>query len=143
MTIGEIIKEYRESQYLSQREFAKICDLSNAYISLLEAGKNPKTGRPISPDMKSLAKISKGLGCSLNDLFIRMEGETVSLENSEVRAEFQKLPTARGNKTVTFTLSPAEVLLLQTVRNLDEKALDDLQQFADFLLKKNPKSKTE
>ena len=36
MKIGEYIRQYREENKLSQREFAKMCGLSNAYISMLE-----------------------------------------------------------------------------------------------------------
>ena len=47
MTLGMIIKEYRERNRLSQRQFALMCDVSNGYISMLEEGRNPKTNEPM------------------------------------------------------------------------------------------------
>ena len=35
MTLGDCIREYREAHDLSQRQFAELCGLSNAYISIL------------------------------------------------------------------------------------------------------------
>lgn len=49
MTIGECIKAYRDEKGLSQRRFAELCGLSNAYISILERNVNPKTGRSPAP----------------------------------------------------------------------------------------------
>ena len=43
MTIGKIIKNYREEKNMSQRQFARKCKLSNGYIAMLERGINPKT----------------------------------------------------------------------------------------------------
>ena len=44
MKIGDLIQKYRAEHDMSQRQFAIMCGLSNGYISMLEKGKNPKTG---------------------------------------------------------------------------------------------------
>jgi transcriptional regulator with XRE-family HTH domain len=36
MKLGEIIKNYRTENDISMREFAKMADMSNAYVSMLE-----------------------------------------------------------------------------------------------------------
>lgn len=40
MELGEIIKQYRVEHGLSQRQFSKMCGVSNTYISFLENGRN-------------------------------------------------------------------------------------------------------
>lgn len=79
MTIGELIKEYRAEHGLSQRQFAKRCDLSNGYIAMLERGENPSTGEPIKSTIPALKKIATGMGISLNMLFSTVEDIGVSM----------------------------------------------------------------
>lgn len=79
MTLGEIIKEYRQNNKLSQRKFAKICKLSNGYISMLEDGRNPKTEEPIIPTLVTLKKLADAMNTSLDDLMMMMDEMPVSL----------------------------------------------------------------
>ncbi len=74
MTIGKIIKNYREEKNLSQRQFAKKCKISNGYIAMLERGGiNPKTKKPIELTIRVLSKIAEGLEVSLIRLIEMME----------------------------------------------------------------------
>ena len=68
MTLGELIKDYREKNRMSQRKFALRCGVSNGYISMLEDGKNPATGKPLVPKIDKIMLIADGLGCSLTEL---------------------------------------------------------------------------
>lgn len=69
MKIGEYIKEYRERMGLSQRKFAAQCDLSNAFINMLEKDENPKTGKPIELSIGKYKKIANGTGVTVDQLF--------------------------------------------------------------------------
>jgi transcriptional regulator with XRE-family HTH domain len=69
LKIGDFIKQYRDANNLSQREFAKRCNVSNGYISMLEEGKNPKTNEPIVPTLATYGKIANAMGMTVNDLF--------------------------------------------------------------------------
>ena len=42
MTLGDIIKNYREQNNITIVEFAKACSLSKGYISMLENNINPR-----------------------------------------------------------------------------------------------------
>jgi transcriptional regulator with XRE-family HTH domain len=53
MKIGEAIKQYREEHGLSQRTFARRCDLSNAQISWLEIGVG-SNGKPLTTPKKAV-----------------------------------------------------------------------------------------
>lgn len=68
MLIGDIIKDYRKEKGLSQRDFAKKCNLSHTYISALEKKYDIRTGKPIAPTLDVVKKISDALNIPLQDL---------------------------------------------------------------------------
>ena len=47
MTLGDIIKRYRNDHALSMDAFSERSGISKAYISLLEKNRHPKTGKPM------------------------------------------------------------------------------------------------
>lgn len=79
MTIGDVIKKYREEHDLSQRQFALKCGISNGYISMLERGENPKTHEPIMPSLAALKAIASAMELSLNDLLTQVDDMPVDL----------------------------------------------------------------
>ena len=83
MTLGDLITKYREDNDLSQRQFAAKCDLSNAYISLLEKGENPRTGQPIVPNITQYKKLARGMKMSINELFAAIEDAPIDISVSE------------------------------------------------------------
>lgn len=87
MTLGMIIKEYRERNRLSQRQFALMCDVSNGYISMLEEGRNPKTNEPIVPSLATMKKLAKAMGISLNDLMSQADDMEISLSDKKAPAD--------------------------------------------------------
>lgn len=68
MTIGEIIKKYRENNNISMDDFSRLSGLSKGYISMLEKNENPRTKLPIMPTTKTLASVAKVLGVSVSEL---------------------------------------------------------------------------
>ena len=84
MTIGELIKQYREDHKLSQRQFAELCgDVTNGYISMVEQGKNPSTGKPIIPSIDKLAAFARGMGMSLHQLVEMTDDSFVYIGESD------------------------------------------------------------
>ena len=79
MKLGDLIREYREKQNISQRQFADRCGLSNGYISMIEKGVNPNTGKPIIPTLPQLNKIAKGLNLSVMEMFEAVEDMPVDI----------------------------------------------------------------
>lgn len=106
MKLGEIIKNYRAAHRLSLRDFATQCGTSHSYISMLEDGKNSKTGEPIIPTISTLKKIATALEMPLNDLLSLAEDMPVSLE------DILSPPTP----TPSPDLSDAEAALLELFR---------------------------
>lgn len=68
MTLGDIIRNYRETNNITLGEFANTCSLSKGYISMLENNINPRNNKPISPTLPSMAKVASGMGIDLDTL---------------------------------------------------------------------------
>lgn len=111
MTLGDIVKQYREEHDLSQRQFAAACELSNGYISMLEKNENPKTGLPMVPSITAMKKIADVMGVALNDLMDQIDDMTVSIQTP---AKKNKELTVRIDDELTlqfiegFSRLPAE-----------------------------------
>ena len=69
MKLSELIIDYRQKMNISQREFSRKCDLSNTYISFIENEKNPKTGRPLVPNLEQYKKLADGMDITVQRLF--------------------------------------------------------------------------
>lgn len=74
MTIGEIIKKYRESNNITMDDFSRLSGLSKGYISMLEKNENPRTKLPIMPTTKTLSSVAKVLGVSVSELMDSING---------------------------------------------------------------------
>lgn len=75
MYIGDIIRQYREENHISLRVFANKCEgITHGYLAALEAGKNPRTGKPSNPSIEKLEAIAKGMNISIDEL-LDMMGE--------------------------------------------------------------------
>ena len=79
MTLGEIIKAYRDERGMSQRQFAVVCNLSNGYISMLESNKNPKTGIPVVTSLPTMKKIADVMGISVNVLLEQVDDTPIDM----------------------------------------------------------------
>lgn len=79
MKIGELIRNYRIDNDLSQRQFAIRCGLSNGYISILEKGINPNTGKPVIPTIPQLQKLADGMRMTLMELMDTVDDMPVDL----------------------------------------------------------------
>ena len=107
MRWGEIIKRYREENGMSLRDFAKKSGVSNSYLSMLETGRQPQSGRPIVPTLTTLNKIASAVGMRIDDLIAAVDDMPVSFKE-EVGA-----PAAVG-----LELSALEIQIITRVRAL-------------------------
>lgn len=83
MKLGEIIQQYRKDHGLSLRAFAEKCGVSNAYLSMLESGRHPTSGRPIVPTLRIINKIADAMGLTLDELLINVEDMPVTVSTSK------------------------------------------------------------
>lgn len=93
MILGDLIRDYRDSHGLSQRQFANQCDLSNGYISILEKGINPSTGKPVTPTLPQLKKLADGMGITLSELFEKADDMPIDIPSNLLpMPEMRKIP---------------------------------------------------
>lgn len=96
MKLGDLIRDYRNAHDLSQRQFADNCDLSNGYISILEKGINPNTGKPVTPTIPQLRKLANGMNMTLMEMLERVDDMPVDLSvgipNIIPMPEMRKIP---------------------------------------------------
>ncbi len=93
MKLGELISQFRHSHDLSQRQFANLCNLSNGYISILEKGINPNTGKPVTPTLPQLKKLADGMHISLSELFDKVEDMPIDISSNIIpMPEMRQIP---------------------------------------------------
>jgi transcriptional regulator with XRE-family HTH domain len=110
MKIGEVINQYREEHGLSQREFARRCDLSNAQISWLGVGIG-SNGKPVKPTFDTVRKVAKGMGISAESLITKCEDFELDLTDT-----VEKTPLVQGFITELNERTPDEYMLIQAYR---------------------------
>lgn len=137
MTLGNLIKEYRSDHAMSQEQFATISGLSKGYISMLESGKNPKTGKKLAPSLEVTKKVATALSMSLNDVLAIVEPldwtDTISKdepteEDLEAYESLQNAPAPIPIWKTYFTK------LRPYLKKMDEAQLKQLVRYARFLL---------
>lgn len=75
MTLGDIVKNYRDNHDLSMDAFANKSGLSKGYISMLEKNRNPKTGKPITPSLETIRTVAKAINIEIDALLKILDNE--------------------------------------------------------------------
>lgn len=79
MKLGDIVREFRQSHGMTMQEFADLASLSKGYISMLEKGRNPRNGLPITPSIDTYAKIARAMNMTAEELLAKAKGEDVAI----------------------------------------------------------------
>lgn len=116
MKLRELIRSYRESHDLSQRQFAIQCNLSNGYISILEKGINPNTGKPVTPTIPQLKKLADGMSMSLNELLERADDMPIDLASTDLL--FTPVALSESSSTLFYEY---EIEMIRKFRCLDSR----------------------
>lgn len=82
MELKTFINSYRTEHNLTMEQFAKSASLSKGYISMLEKGYNPQTGKKIIPSISTLNNIAIATGTDLDHLLKIIDDIEVSLDSS-------------------------------------------------------------
>lgn len=119
MKLSAIVADYRNRMHISQREFARRCDLSNSYISFLEKETNPKTGKPMVPTLIQYKKLANGMNMSVQQLFEMLDNDSPVDLNPVISFTLH-------SPSVPFDeLSEEELSLLVAYRAADDRARSD------------------
>jgi transcriptional regulator with XRE-family HTH domain len=111
MKLGDLIREYREKHDLSQRQFALGCGLSNGYISMLEKGKNPKTGKPVTPTLFQLKKLADGMNITIMELLERIDDIPIDISTDLISNKKNFAPTNESEKIDLLDIEIANIIL--------------------------------
>lgn len=79
MKLGDTIFNFRKSHGMSMDDFANVSGISKAYISLLEKGRHPKSGKPIIPSITTIQKAADAMGITFEELFSNLD-QQISVE---------------------------------------------------------------
>lgn len=128
MKLREYIMKFREENGLSQREFAKRCNLSHNTIHLLEKGINPRSGKTLVPDTITYKKIADGMGMTMDELFMSLD-----------QTELVSLGTAMtdDDRLEALHQNPKLGMLFDRQRKMSEADIDFMLQMADRIVKEN------
>lgn len=86
MTLGQIIKAYREENRMSMDDFSKASGISKAYISQLEKNLNPKTRQAPVPTIEYIQKAANGMFMSFDELFSQLgDNLKVSVDTNSMK----------------------------------------------------------
>lgn len=131
MTLGEIIREYREENNLSQRQFAERCGLSNAYISILEKNESPKTKEAPSPTLAVFKDIAEELGISVHELMTKANETKVSMGQKMQYSQLRKEIHDDVAAILKERRSPEQELLalFRTMTESDQNKLLDYARY--------------
>lgn len=77
MKLGEIIKNYRETNRLSLADMGARTGFSKTYISMLENNYNPSTKKPIIPTPITLKKFADAMNMTLNELVSKLDPDQI------------------------------------------------------------------
>lgn len=128
MKLHDAITKFRTEQGLSQREFAKRCNLSHNTIHLLEKGINPRSGKPLIPDTITYKKIADGMGITMDELFTTLD-QTEYVSLGTTMTDDDRLEALHQN--------PKLGLLFDRQRKMSEKDIDFMLELAERITKEN------
>ena len=112
MYIGEIIKEYRINNKLSQRAFASRTSLSPSYINTLEKIYNPKTGKPYSVTTDVASEIANAMQMSIEELLSKINESqefTTSASSSAVVFVYGTIPAGVPMECIEDIIDTEEI----------------------------------
>lgn len=125
MFLGELIKQYRTKNEMSQRDFAKLCNLSHTYIAALEKNIDSRTGRPIAPTLDTIKYVANAMNISAENVLHLLENEQYfNLQNES--------QLSNNCDYTSYEIVDTE--------GLDKSDIEEIKRFVEFLKdKKNIK----
>ena len=127
MKIKDYVYNYRKEHGLSMQAFGKKCGLSRAYISILEKGFNPATGKPFVPGLATLKRIADCTDSDIENLIKMLDGDESIIVNHIATSTV---------KAKTMDLTEREITLIKKYRQLDADGQEDVEDYVDMKLAK-------
>lgn len=121
MFLGDLIKKYRTENKMSQRDFAKLCNLSHTYIAALEKNIDNRTGKPIAPTLDTVKYVSKAMNMSIEDILRLLEDN----QEFNLKKEAPKFNNFRHDSNNQIN-----------TEGLNEEDIKEVNRFVEFIKNK-------
>ena len=131
MNIKEYVYNYRKEHGLSMQAFGDMCGLSRAYISILEKGINPTTGKAFIPTIDTLKKIADVTSTDLDSLLKMLD------DSQSVMVNISPAPT------IKLTAQEEDHIKKYRQLNADGKSRVDYVLNMEFYLVNNSAEKED
>lgn len=135
MNLGELIQQYISKHRMSYREFAALSDLSAGYISMLINNRNPKSGRPPIPTIRTYNGIAKAMNITADELLSMMDDAPIEFNKHMPTPEEEDRIWAKREQ---LRRDPRRRILFDLAENGTEKDIDAAVALIDALKKTNP-----
>lgn len=133
MTLGDVIKSYRDENKVSMEYVANLCGITKGYVAMLEKNVNPKTGRPVKPTIETIVKVCNGLHLDFNSVFDSLDDDyEINISTSQPSSSAPELE-----------LTEQEEKLIATFRSLNDSQKVRLLAYLDGLLDAGEAAKGE
>lgn len=104
MTLGELIRSYRDRHSLTMQDFANLSGLSKGYISMLEKNKHPQNNKEIIPSLETFNKVAQAMNISLNEVLEAVNSDQLVNLSPEHDTTPKTLPDVFPLETKRFPL---------------------------------------
>ena len=104
LRLSDIVKNYRMQNGLTQNDLAKLAKCSKPYISMIENGKDSKTGKPVNPSITFLHNLAIAMNMTSERLY-KLLDKDISIRLNDVHTDFQHSLTKKDEKDIQKRLS--------------------------------------
>lgn len=124
MTLGDVIKSYRDENKVSMEYVANLCGITKGYVAMLEKNVNSKTGRPVKPTIETIVKVCNGLHLDFNSVFNSLDDDyEINISTSQP-----------SSSAPTPELTEQEKHIISIYHDLDRVGQEKFTAFGEGLL---------
>lgn len=120
MTLGDIIKNYRNENSVTMEYVASLCGITKGYVAMLEKNLNSKTGRPVKPTIETILKVCAGLKLDVDEVFKALDDDYVI--------------TLSSKSIDSSDLTDSEKQLIINYRVLNQEGKEKIADYLDDLV---------
>lgn len=131
MKLAELLKKYRIDNGLTMDDLAKSSGLSKAYISMLEKNENSRNGKPITPSIRTLKSLAKGMNITIDLLLKQMD----SSENITLNINTPPLPQGVKIPVLGTVAAGIPITAVSDIEDYEEITQEMARQGEFFALK--------
>lgn len=128
ITVGDLIKKYRQENRLSMQEFADKAGLSKSYINMLEKNYNSSTHKEIEPTVKTIHAVAKAMGMSPSELFTKATNIAIKLTDEDRAKIYGPGPYASPKESKGVRIP----VLGRVVAGIPLEAIEDIEDYEEI-----------